>query len=86
MINEAVKLRNHYVHGTQSGIRSDQRWQVLHFLTNSLEFTFFASDLIDAGWNIADWCSKGIKQIGHPFHNFLFNYPYDLKVLKDALE
>ena len=82
---EAVNLRNHYVHGSPSRIRSDQRLPLLHFLTNSLEFIFFASDFIDAGWNIADWCSKG-RPIGHPFHNYLVHYKEDLKVLKNALE
>ena len=85
VIDEAVNLRNHYVHGTPSRIRSDQRLQLLHFLTNSLEFTFFASDFIDAGWNIADWCGRG-RPIRHPFHNFLVHYKEDLKVLKDAVE
>ena len=83
VIDEAVNLRNHYVHGSPSRIRSDQRLQLLGFLTNSLEFTFFASDFIDAGWNIVDWCSKG-RPVGHPFHNFLVHYKEDLKMLKDA--
>ena len=85
VMDEAVNLRNHYVHGSPTRIRSDHRLPLLHFLTNSLEFIFFASDLIDAGWDIADWCSKG-KPIGHPFHNYLVHYKEDLKVLKKALE
>ena len=40
VIDEAVNLRNHYVHGTPSRIRIDQRLRLLHFLTNSLEFIF----------------------------------------------
>ena len=85
VIYEAVNLRNHYVHGTQSRIRSDQRLLLLQFLTDSLEFIFLASDFIDAGWNIVDWCNKG-KPIGHPFHNYLVHYQEDLKRLKDAFE
>ena len=85
VIGEAVNLRNHYVHGSPSRIRSDQRLQLLLFLTSSLEFIFFASDFIDAGWDIADWCNKG-RPIGHPFHNFLVHYNEDLKMLKDAVE
>ena len=85
VIDEAVNLRNHYVHGTPSRIRNDQRLPLLCFLTNSLEFIFFASDLIDAGWNIADWCNRE-KPIGHPFHNYLVHYTEDLKMLKDAFE
>ena len=40
VIREAVNLRNHYVHGTGSRIRIDQRTNLLPFLTNSLEFIF----------------------------------------------
>ena len=83
VISEAVNLRNHYVHGSPSRIRNDERLQSLLFLTKSLEFIFFASDLIDAGWNIADWCKKG-RPIGHPFQNYLIYYNEDLKMLKGA--
>ena len=82
-VNEAVNLRNHYVHGSPSRIRADERLYQLAFLTDTLEFIFFASDLIDAGWNITDWCSKP-KPIGHPFHNYLVNYQQDLERLKRA--
>ena len=57
----------------------------MQFLTNSLEFIFFASDFIDAGWNIVDWCNKA-KPIGHPFHDYLVYYKEDIKKLKDAFE
>ena len=85
VIVEAVNLRNHYVHGTPSRIRIDQRLHLLHFLTNSLEFIFFASDFIDSGWNIVDWCNKA-KPRGHPFHDYLVNFQEDLKRLKGAFE
>ena len=84
-IDESVNLRNHYVHGTPSRIRVDQRLHLLLFLTNTLEFIFFASDLIDAGWNIVDWCNKA-KPIGHPFHDYLVHYQEDLERLKGAFE
>ena len=85
VIDEAVNLRNHYVHGTPSRIRSDKRFHFLPFLTNSLEFIFFASDFIDSGWKIADWCNKGMP-IGHPFHAYLVHYQEDLKALKEAFD
>ena len=85
VIDEAVNLRNHYVHGTPSQIRIDQRLSLLHFLTNSLEFVFFVSDFIDAGWNIVNWCNKA-SPIGHPFHDYLVYYQEDLKRLKGACE
>ena len=82
-ISEAVNLRNHYVHGTPTRVRADQRLHLLLFLTNTLEFIFFASDLMDAGWNIVDWCNKA-KPIGHPFHNYLVYYQEDLERLKGS--
>ena len=66
-------------------IRIDQRPYLLNFLTNSLEFIFFASDLLDAGWNIVDWCHKA-KPVGHPFHEYLISYQEDMSRLKSALE
>lgn len=85
VIREAVNLRNHYVHGTGSRIRIDQRTNLLPFLTNSLEFIFFASDLMDAGWNNVDWSRKA-KPVGHPFHDYLVSYQEDLSRLRSALE
>ena len=84
-IIEAVNLRNHYVHGARSCIKSNQRVSLLPFLTNSLEFVFFTSDLIEAGWNIVEWCNKS-KPIGHPIYNYLVYYKQDLRKLKSALE
>ena len=84
-IREAVNLRNHYVHGTRSRIRIDQRIHLLPFLTNSLEFIFSASDLMDAGWNIVDWHRKA-NPVSHPFHDYLVSYQEDLSRLKSTLE
>ena len=71
VIDEAVKCRNRYVHGNGDKSRSfDSR---VVFLTNTLEFIFFASDLVDAGWDIAGWCQEH-HSYGHPFADYLHLY------------
>lgn len=85
VIKEAVNLRNHYVHGSSSRIKSGHRLQLLRFLTDALEFVFFASDLLDAGWNISEWCKTGSPR-GHPFHDFLVDYKADVARLNAALK
>ena len=85
VIDEAINLRNHYVHGTPSRVGNEQRLKLLSFFTNSLEFIFFASDLIDVGWDISEWCRKP-KPLGHPFHDYLVSYQENLSKLKANLE
>lgn len=71
VIRDAVALRNDYVHGPSRGY--EQRSKHLVFFTDSLEFIFLASDLIDAGWDIATWL-KAPKSAGHPFGDYLASY------------
>ena len=76
----AVNCRNEYVHGTRAGIDcGDARV----FLTNTLEFVFGASDLVDAGWDIVGWSQRG-HHGGHPFATYLMAYESNLKGLKRA--
>ncbi len=85
VIDEAVNLRNFYVHGTPSRVSNNEPLQLLSFLTKSLEFIFFASDLLDAGWDIGEWCQKP-KPLEHPFHDYLAYYQEDLSKLKVVIE
>ena len=85
VVDQAVNLRNHYVHGAAFRLGNDGRLPFLRFLTDSLEFIFFASDLVEVGWDIVRWCSKA-KPRGHPFHNYLVSYSEDLGRLKRVLE
>ena len=78
VIREAVALRNDYVHGPSRGYK--QRSKQLIFFTNSLEFIFLASDLVDAGWNIEKWC-KTPKSVGHPFGDYLASYRANVMML-----
>ena len=84
VIDEAVKLRNFYVHGTPTRVSNGEPLKLLSFLTNSLEFIFFAADLVDAGWDIGEWCRKP-KPLGHPFHDYLVYYQEDLDKLKAVI-
>lgn len=85
VIDQAVNLRNFYVHGSGLRLDHDDRRLFLRFFTDSLEFVFFVSDLVEAGWDIVKWCGKG-RPRGHPFHNFLVSYRDDLAGLKRAIE
>ena len=84
VVSEAVNLRNYCVHGTQGRGSIDQKLGLLGFFSNSLEFVFFASDLVDAGWDISEWHQKP-KPLGHPFHDYLVYYQENLSRLKTAL-
>ena len=82
--DEAVNCRNHYVHGSPSRIDYSKHSHVTIFLTNTLEFVFAASDLVEAGWDIADWRKTG-AHVNHPFGRYLHSYSTELAQLKSLL-
>lgn len=79
--DQAVDCRNFYVHGTPGkfsyGVHSDQST----FFTDTLEFVFAASDLIEAGWDIAEWIKEGTT-MSHPFGRYHVGYAERLGALK----
>ena len=77
----AVNCRNYYVHANSSDIGYEE---VIFFLTDTLEFVFVASDLIESGWDIEDWYEKGYTR-DHPFGFYLLNYRENLEDLKNLL-
>ena len=81
--DHAVDSRNFYVHGTPGkidyGLNADQS-----FFTDTLEFVFAASDLIDAGWDIAERFN-GRTSAGHPFGRYRVGYMERLTALKKRL-
>ena len=83
VVVEAVNCRNHYVHGGPPRIDYRAHSGVTSFLTNTLEFVFATSDLIDAGWDIKCWCDTRGGQ-PHPFAAFLNNYAESLEDLRNA--
>jgi ApeA N-terminal domain 1 len=86
MITEkAVNCRNYFVHGSsnQDFIYSSN-YPIVWFFVDTLQFVFGASDLIEAGWNIAAWAAKG-TMMSHPFGMYKIEYSKNLKRLKQAL-
>lgn len=81
---EAVNCRNHYVHGSPSRIDFRANLDLLSFLSDTLEFVFAASDLIEAGWDIEAWCATPTSMT-HPFGRFRVAYPKAIGVLLSLL-
>ncbi|SDY67570.1 hypothetical protein SAMN04515617_11910 [Collimonas sp. OK242] len=80
----AVKIRNFFVHGSSGGFDPEKLEPLLPFLTNTLEFIFAASDLINAGWDAPAW-GKRHHSRGHNFISFRWGYENHLALLKKAL-
>ena len=78
----AVDLRNLYVHGGYPDSRIEKLTNSQIFLTNTLEFIFCASDLVDLGWDIEAWCRKPMLG-GHPFCRYLVDYKANLSKFKN---
>jgi ApeA N-terminal domain 1 len=84
--DEAVNCRNHYVHGNnRARFDYSKRHWVIIFFTDTLEFIFATSDLIEAGWNFKDWI-HGPKTIHHPFANYCTRYDVNLQELRSLLK
>lgn len=81
VIGEAVKCRNRYVHARQGTIEYRDHFRILIFLTETLEFIFAASDLVECGWSLKDWLEQKLGG-DHPFHRFAYNYQRELGYLK----
>lgn len=79
----AVKLRNYFVHGSLDGLDYEKIEPFMPFLTDSLEFVFAASDLIEAGWNARNWSEKSLGS-GHSFTRFLTGYEHLIGELRVA--
>jgi hypothetical protein len=79
--DEAVNCRNYYVHGGSPSIDYSGNFWLLVFLSNTLEFVFAASDLIDAGWDPNKWVARG-STLSHPFAVYIHTYRQSLMWLK----
>ena len=77
VIGEAVKCRNHYVHGSNSKVDLERHPAVAIFLVDTLEFIFVFSDLIEAGWKARDWDSARSGFL-HRFGLYLNRYKRNL--------
>ncbi|NJC02599.1 hypothetical protein GGR63_002546 [Xanthomonas sp. 3272] len=77
----AIKCRNYFVHGATSGFKFDKIEPYISFLTDSLEFTFAASELIEAGWDAAVW-DQEFHGLGHSFARFKAGYREGLEIMQ----
>ena len=82
VIDAAVDCRNHYVHGSNLNIDYNRN-DMIPFLTETLEFIFAASDLIEAGWDIKEW-NITKKAMSHPFSQYCVDYAENLRQLKNC--
>ncbi|MGB6103066.1 MAG: HEPN domain-containing protein [Pusillimonas sp.] len=80
----SITIRNYFVHGNLNGFDYEKLEPSTPFLTDTLEFIFASSDLIDAGWNAEVWNSKQ-HGYGHSFARFLWSYQEEMNSLKEAL-
>ena len=83
--DEAVNCRNHYVHGSKPKFDYSGNFSSVFFFTETLEFVFAASDLIEAGWDIKAWSEKPTS-MSHPFSSYHINYLQNLQKLKLLLK
>lgn len=81
----AARCRNYYVHGGKPAFDYQNNFDLFHFLIDTLEFVFAASDLIECGWDFEGFCAKGTT-MSHPFGAYLVNYAYGLESLKSKVE
>jgi hypothetical protein len=84
IVDQAVNCRNYYVHGTEPKFDYEKYIDQVYFFTDTLEFVFAASDLIEAGWDISAWIKRGSSQT-HPFGTYCLNYALRLRELKKLL-
>ncbi|WP_140882560.1 HEPN domain-containing protein [Muricoccus nepalensis] len=85
VVDEAVNCRNHYVHGSYTKINYSECFHpVVHFLTDTLEFVFAASEFIEAGWKFDTWTRNGTA-MSHPWGRYVVNYRTNLAALRARL-
>ena len=77
----AVELRHLYVHGAERNPKRPALVRSNTFLTDTLEFIFCASDLVELGWDLLSWHQKP-KMGGHTFCDYLYGYSRELTELK----
>ena len=82
--DEAVNCRNHYVHGSPGSFDYSRHTNMLFFLTDTLQFVFAASDLIEAGWDLRAWGLR-MTTLYHPFARYRIGYSENLGALKALL-
>jgi hypothetical protein len=83
ILDMAVDCRNHLVHGSPTKLPSQSLDSIMYLLTDTLEFIFGASDLVESGWEITEWDSRA--STSHPFGRYLKTYIGILAHFKSVL-
>lgn len=85
VLNNAIEARNYFVHGRHEQQFDYAEYQdVLPFLTDTLEFVFGCSDLVEAGWDAVTWCDAP-SAMSHPFARYRVTYKERLARYKHVL-
>lgn len=84
VLDHAVDCRNYYVHGSIAKIDYNKHFNLVAFFTDTLEFVFAASDLVESGWDITAWIEQGFMH-PHPFGRYYVDYARQLNELKKLL-
>jgi hypothetical protein len=82
--DQAVNCRNFYVHGTEPVFDYEAHSEARSFFTETLEWVFAASELIEAGWKIDVWLRRG-SSMSSQFARYHINYGLALQELKKLL-
>lgn len=81
---QAVICRNHFVHGSAPAFDYASNFHAVAFLSDTLEYVFAMTDLIDLGWSLEGWLKQGASG-SHPFGLYASDYRRHLDDLKSAL-
>lgn len=79
--NHAILARNHYVHGSEASFDYQEHFTEFEFITDTLEFIFATSDLLDLGWDLKGWMDEG-KCMTHAFGAYIVNYAGNMRLLE----
>lgn len=79
--NHAVLARNHYVHGSKASFDYREHFTEFAFITDTLEFVFAVSDLLDLGWSLETWMGNGLT-MSHPFGAYVVDFPMNMQRLQ----
>lgn len=82
--SEAVLCRNHYVHGSDASFDYSDNFTSFVFMTDTLEFIFSVSDLIELGWDYKEWRRNGTV-LSHRFGAYKANFDENMVRLKALL-
>lgn len=83
--SQAILCRNHYVHGSDAAFDYRDEFGAFAFLTDTLEFVFAVSDLIELGWGYESWRDKG-SSLTHNFGSYAVHYHENLTRLKALIK